>query len=898
MKTIYKKLLFLFLLLPLSILAQNDVSGVVLEKTSGQPLPGVNVVIQGAAIGTTTDFDGKFQLSNVKNGDKIGFSFVGYKTATVNYSGQNSVNVSLEEDSNQLQEVVVQVGYGTVKKKDATGSVTTVTTKDFNKGVNVTAENLLNGRVAGLTVNTSGAPGSGSEIRIRGGASIFASNDPLIVIDGLPIDNKSSIGSTSILSSINPSTIESMTVLKDASATAIYGSRASNGVIIIITKKGGKQLEVEYNFQLGVGKKTNQIDVFTADEFREQAQIRENQLIAIDPNLSPGFITSQLGTANTNWQDKIYRTAELVDQSVTLKGSLLKSIPTRLTLGRTYQEGLRLTNKFLRNNVSLAMNPSYLNNHLKLRLNANYSNENNRFAEGVEGTALRFDPTQPVYDASNTLNDGFFEYLGANGELLPQAARNPVAQLLQRNDTGKYNRLFGNFELDYKLHFFPDLRAVFNVGFDEGKGQRFTTIPANSAIAFTNFANIPLGNREYSQENKRNKLFDGYLVYNKTFSDLKVEATAGYSYQKFEREISFTGNDFNQTDDADVITYGDRVLLSYFARTNLALKDKYLLTLTMRRDGSSIFSDANRWGNFPSAAFAWKVKEESFLKDSKTFSDFKLRLGYGITGQQDLGDDANFLFLEPYSVGNINSQYIFGTTPTPVGLPTFRNENLKWEETTTSNAGIDLGFFANRVTASLDVFYKQTKDLFLFAAIADGGNFSNAGVQNIGDMNTKGIEFTLNAEIVRSDSFNWNVNFNASKFERRIERLALGADILTGGIGGGTGGTIQINSEGYTPNSFYVFKLLYDVDNNAIQGAFADLNGDGLVNNNDRYIKYNGEPDATFGFASNMNYKNFDFAFNLRASVGNHNYNNVNSVSAYYSQINPSTVLSNVPVAL
>jgi len=886
MKTIYKKLLFLFLLLPISILAQNSLSGVVVDKTTSQPLPGVNVVVKGATNGASTDFDGKFQLGNLKKGDKVVFSFVGYINATIEYTGQKSVNVSLEEDANQLQEVVVQVGYGTVKKKDATGSVTTITTKDFNKGANVTAENLLNGRVAGLTVNTSGAPGSGSQIRIRGGASLNASNDPLIVIDGLPIDNSTSIGSTSILASINPSTIESMTVLKDASATAIYGSRASNGVIIITTKKGGKQLEVEYNFALGIGKKTGEVDVFSADEFRDFIATKYPSRVGL------------LGTSNTNWQDKIYRTSEMVDQSVSLKGSLLKTIPTRLSVGRTYQEGLRLTNSFLRNNVSLAMNPSFMDNHLKLKLNANYSNENNRFADGVEGTALRFDPTQPVYDVSSPFG-GFFQYYNtATGNLTPQSGRNPVAQLLQTNDTGKFNRLFGNFELDYKFHFLPELRAVVNVGYDQGKGERYRTLPNDAASGFFNYAEILIGNKEFSSEDKTNKLLDAYLVYNTTFSDIKFEATGGYSYQKFEREQFFEGNVLDPISEPDVYSVPDRVLISYFGRTNFSIKDKYLLTLTMRRDGSSVFSESNRWGNFPSAAFAWKLNEESFMKDSKTFSDLKLRLGWGVTGQQDLGNDAAFLYLEPYALGGNTSQYIFGTTPTPVGLPTFRNVDIKWEETTTYNAGIDFGFFNNRLTGSFEAFYKLSKDLLSYAAISDGSNFSNAGFQNIGDLSSKGVELTLNAEVVRSNDFNWNVNFNASKFERRLDKLALGTDILTGGIGGGTGGTIQIHSEGYTPNSFYVFKQLYDIDNNPIQGAFADLDGNGIVNDNDRYIKYNSDPDATFGFASNMNYKNFDFSFNLRASIGNHNYNNINSVSAYNSQSYSGTVLNNIPTAV
>ncbi len=885
MKTIYKKLLFLFLLLPISILAQNAVSGVVHDKTSGQPLPGVNVVIQGSTSGTSTDFDGKFKVSNLKKGDKIGFSFIGYKTLTIDYSNQSTLNVSLEEESNQLQEVVVQVGYGTVKKKDATGSVTTVTTKDFNKGANVTAENLLNGRVAGLTINTSGAPGSGSQIRIRGGASLNASNDPLIVVDGLPIDNSTSTGSTSVLASINPATIESITVLKDASATAIYGSRASNGVIIITTKKGGKNLEVDYNFQLGIGKSTGQVDVFSADKYRDLVNANRPELAYL------------LGNSKTNWQDAIYKTAEMVDQSVSLKGNFLKAIPTRLTFGRTYQEGLRLTNEFKRNSVSVSMNPSFLDNHLKLRLNANYSNEKNRFTDGVEGTALRFDPTQPIYDAANTAYGGFFQYVNSNGTPQANSASNPVAQLLQTHDNGLSDRIFGNFEIDYKLHSFPDLRAVMNLGYDHGEGTRRKTVDDNSRAAYN--GENKYGVDTYSNEIKTNKLFDGYLVYNKTISNLKLEATGGYSYQKFERERYDSFNQLNPNEQApDVTKYGDVVLVSFFGRTNLNFNDKYLLTLTYRRDGTSRFSEANRWGNFPSAAFAWKIKDESFLKNSKFFSDLKLRLGWGVTGQQDLGDSANFLFLEPYSVGSNISQYIFGPTPTPVGIPTFRNVDVKWEETTTYNGGLDFGFFKNRLTGSVELFYKKTKDLLSYAAISDGSNFSNAGFQNIGNLSTKGAEITLNADVVKSNNFNWNVNFNASKFERRIDKLALGADILTGGIGGGTGGTIQIHSEGYTPNSFYVFKQLYDVDHNAIQGAYADLNGDGIVNDKDRYIKFNSDPDFTLGFASIMNYKNLDFSFNLRASVGNHNYNNINSVSGYYSQIQGGTVLSNVPVAI
>jgi iron complex outermembrane receptor protein len=883
MKTIYKKLLFLVLLLPFSVLAQNTLSGVVLDKVSGQPIPGVNVNVQGANNGVSTDFDGKFQLANVKKGDKIVFSYIGYKKTVVAYEAQKSLNVSLEEDASELKEVVVQVGYGTVKKKDATGSVTTITAKDFNKGQTVTAENLLNGRVAGVTINTSGAPGSGSQIRIRGGASLNASNDPLIVVDGLPLDNNTSVGSASNLASINPSTIESMTVLKDASATAIYGSRASNGVIIITTKKGGKDLSVDYNFQMGFGKNANQVAVLSANEYRELVAARFPTLV------------SKLGTSNTNWQDEIYRTAESVDQSLSLKGSLFKMLPTRLTFGRTYQEGTRLTNNFTRNTISLAMNPEFLDKHLKVKVNANYSNEKNRFAEGVEGSAIRFDPTQSVYDSASQFG-GFFEY-GSGDSVLSNAPRNPVAQLMQSNDNGKFNRVYGNVELDYKFHFFPELRLVVNGGLDQSDGKRTFTAPLNSAVGTIN--NVQNGSESRSTENKTNKIFESYLVYNKDFDGFKLETTAGYSYQKFERE-RYNGVNILDANapDPDVQTYGDQVLIGLFGRANLNLKDKYLLTLSYRRDGSSEFSPDNRWGNFPAAAFAWKIKEESFLKESKTFSDLKLRLGYGITGQKDIGD-ANYLYLEPYTVGGSNSQYIINSVPISVAVPTFRNVNIKWEETTTFNAGLDFGFFNNRLTSSLDVFYKESNDLLSYAAISDGSNFSNAGFQNIGTLSSKGIEFALNAEVIKTEDVSWNVNFNATQFERRIDELALGSDILTGGIGGGTGGTIQVHSEGFTPNSFYVYKQIYDVNRDPIRGAFVDINGDGRINTEDRYIYKNSDPDATFGFASSLNYKRFDFSFNLRASVGNHIYNNINSINGYYNLIQTGAAVPiNIPTAV
>ncbi|WP_136668584.1 SusC/RagA family TonB-linked outer membrane protein [Flavobacterium sp. H122] len=905
MKTTFKQFLFWLLFIPFNLLAQSKLQGIVTDNTSNQPLPGVNVTVQGTSNGVSTGFDGKFELSNLKIGDIINFSFIGFQDQSITFNGQSQVSIVLQDETNKLGEVVV-VGYGTVKKKDATGSASVLSNKEFNKGSIITAENLLNGRIAGVTVNTSGAPGSGSEIRIRGGSSLFASNDPLIVVDGLPIENKTATGGTSFLASLNPSTIESMTILKDASATAIYGSRASNGVIIITTKKGSKNLSVEYNVQYGSGKLTDTVDLLNSSEFVSAIETYfpdDTNLLGVDdPNsnatddpATKGIIEGRI-IHNTDWQKEIYRkSTQTITQDLNLRGNLFKAIPTRLTLGNTFQEGLRLTNKFTRNSIGLALNPTLFKEHLKLSVNANYSNERNRFTNGVEGGALRFDPTKPVYQ-SNSIWGGFYENTSSPTEL-SNTARNPVSELLLRNDTGIVDRIFGNVQVDYKFHFLPELRGVINVGLDKTKGERNLFIPRYAGTADGNGTSFSgkYGNSQFDSSESTNKLFDGYLVYSKEFGKLNLEATGGYSYQKFESESFTSRNKFNPTSAGPETTIDtDLVLIGFFGRTNLNWNDKYLLTLTYRRDGSSRFPKNEKWGNFPAASFAWKMNNDLFNEDS-TISDLKLRLGWGITGQQDLPTDARNYYLPIYATGNPNSQYYFGEETYIVGLPSPTNPYLKWEETTTYNTGLDFGIFKNRINGAVDVFYKQSDDLLANVAFADGGNFSNAGWQNIGSFTTKGIELNINTEIFKSDNFNWTTNFNATKYERRIKELAFGSNILVGGIGGGTGGTIQVHSEGYTPNSFFVYKQLYDTNNKPIEGAYADLNRDGIINNDDRYIYNNPDPDFLLGFQSNMNYKNFDFSFNLRASIGNRIYNNVNSSRAQLNLLKDNAMLGNIP---
>lgn len=888
MKTIYKKLLFLFLLLPFGALAQSTLSGVVVDSKTNQPLPGVNVIVQGANSSTTTDFDGKFQVGGLKSGDKVVFSFVGYNSQTITFSGQKSVNITLEESANQLQEVVVQVGYGTVKKKDATGSVTVISSKDFNKGANVTVDNLLNGKVAGVTINSNGgSPGAVPTIRIRGGSSLLANNDPLVVLDGLPMDSR-------VLATLNPNDVESFTILKDASATAIYGSRASNGVIIITTKKGGKELQVEYNFQYGSGTKINKIDVLSASQFREVVNANYPVLDPGDANATFNeSIRNKLGTANTDWQEEIYRRTDYMDNSLSLKGNLFKRIPSRLTIGNTYQEGLRLTDKLNRTSVSLNMSPSFFDNHLKTRLSINYTESKRRNAPGVEGSAILMNPTQPVYDPTSPFG-GFYETRNGNdlSDFAPIAIPNPVAQLLQTNNTSENYKLFGNFEIDYKFHFLPELRWVTNLGYDRDTGFSRNITPINartSPIRLNEF----IGNNTYSDGESTNKLLDTYFVYAKGIKNLKFDLTAGYSYQKFEG-FGFTTRNINNPDDLPQNFVNDDIIyVGLIGRSNISYKDKYFMTLSYRRDGTSRFGETNRWGNFPAVSVAWKLKQE-FFENSTNLSELKLKAGWGVTGQQDIG--AGLFYLPQYFLGNQNTQYSIDGNYFPVAQPGGYNPNLKWEETTTYNLGIDFGFKDNRLNGSLDFFYKKSDDLFQNAPFADGSNFTNEGPQNIGSMSVKGFELNLNYDIIRGEDFNWGVNFNATKFERRIDEIAGGVPIFVGNIGIGT--ESQIMQEGFTPNSFYVYKQLYSADGSPILGAFADLNGDGIVNASDRYIYKNSDPDLLLGFSTTINYKNFDLGFNLRASLGNRILNVIQSRSSYYDQLLNGGELQNLPTSV
>jgi TonB-linked SusC/RagA family outer membrane protein len=874
------KLLLIGILLSSSftMFAQQTVKGVVKEKSSGQVLPGVSVVLKGTQRGTQTDFDGNFMLEKIKTGDTLVLMYLGYANKEVVIKDNFNLVITLDESAEQLQEIVV-IGYGTTTVKDATGSVEAITAKEFTKGNIVTPENLLSGRVAGVNITTSGAPGSGSEIRIRGGSSLNASNNPLIVIDGLPMAGTAG-GSRGVLASINPNDIESFSVLKDASATSIYGSRGANGVIIITTKKGRTKYSLDYDYQMGFGEIRNRVNVFNGDDFRDLVATRRPSDLGL------------LGTENTNWQNEIFQKSVSTQHNVSARGQIFGAIPTRLSVGLANIEGNILTSQYDRATISLSMNPSFFNDHLKVNLNYNRASEDNRFADaGQIGAALRYDPTQPVLDSTSPFG-GFYQHLltDANGIIVQNGTRNPVASLLQNRNVSDVFRHYGNLNIDYKFHFLPELTATVNVGFDKSIGEGTTFSPLDSPASYTD---IFVGNDGAYRNEVLNESLDGYLNYKNTFGKTKLDAMAGYSYQTFDGFGSDTGNIRNPNDQG-ATTYVNTpvVLIGFLARTNITFNEKYLLTLNYRRDGTSRFGPENRWGNFGGAALAWRISDEDFLKDSKVISELKLRASYGINGQQD--GIAGDLYLDRYRFGNQGSTYMFGGVPIQSTIPSERS-NLKWENTATIEVGVDYGLFNNKITGSINAFQKNSTDLLSDAPVADGTNFTNRVLQNIGDLQVNGIEFTVNADILKTEDIDWNINFNATYLDREIKELALGQDITTGGIAGGTGNFIQLFREGFAPNSFFVYKQLYDTTGNPIEGAYTDLNGDGIINTQDRYLKENPQADVSLGFQSSFNYKNFDLAFNLRAQIGNYVYNNVNSSLAQYDLLQDNAVLGNIP---
>ncbi len=844
---------------------QITVKGVVKDASSGEPILGANILEKGTTNGTITNLDGEFSL-NVSSNSTLLIKYVGYETKEVAVAGQKNLVIQIKEDAIALGEVVA-IGYATVKKNDATGSITAIKPDALNKGLTTNAQDMLTGKIAGVNVTSGGGtPGGGATIRIRGGSSLNASNDPLIVIDGLPIDNKGIQGVANPLSTINPNDIESFTVLKDASATAIYGSRASNGVIIITTKKGakGSKPTFTYNGNFSVGTIRKYIEVMDGDEFREYAtKLYEGNT----------DILSHLGTANTDWQSKIYQTAIGHDHNVNVTGGL-KNMPYRASIGYTNLDGILKTSNFERYTGNIGLSPSFFDNYLKVNVNFKAMLTNQKFANtDAISAAVRMDPTQTVYSADEPFASslgGYWQWYNASTSAVnSNAPGNPLSLLMLRDDKANAYDLMGNIEVDYKFHFFPDMHLHANAATDIAHGKQDTW---NSEKSFTNM--LHGGSSKYEIKDKWNRLFNTYLQYNKEFKNQKVDAIGGYEWQRFHSE----GNYFEEPLIGDYVYQADPIywathnqLVSFFGRVNYTLSDKYLFTATIRADGSSRFSPENRWGYFPSFAFAWKMKDD-FMKDIDVVSDFKLRLGYGKTGQQDgIGD---YTYLPVYSKSKDGAYYQFGDTYYSTARPDAYNKDLKWETTTTYNAGVDISLFNNRLTAALDVYYRNTDDLLNTTSIPAGTNFRNKVLQNIGSLNNRGVEVMLNWKaIAKRDltlDLSYNVTYNRNKITKLTAVASEGYYVATGGI---FQGQIQAHMVGYPAFSYYVYEQVYDNQGKPIEGLYVDRNGDNIINEKDRYLFHNSNPDVTMGFAAKLIYKSFDLGMTLRSNIGNYMYN-------------------------
>ncbi len=891
MKTLQAYLLMLLLTIPLGVFAQTTVSGVVTEQATGAPLPGVNVVVKGTSNGTSTDFDGNYQIQ-ANQGDILVFTYIGFKEVEIPVTS-NTVNVALQEDASQLDEVVV-IGYGTTRKEDLTGAVDLVTSKDFNKTPAVAPQQLIQGKIAGVSiVSGGGAPGEGLNVLIRGISSLSLNSNPLFVIDGIPLNDGGVGGTRNPLNLINPNDVESITVLKDASATSIYGSRAANGVVIITTKKG-KTSDFKYNFRstATVYEPTEFVDVLNADEFRSLVTSTGDQ-----------DLIDLLGNANTDWQDEIYTTAFGTDLSFSATGAAF-GVPLRASIGHTDQTGILRGDELERTTGSLNLTPKFFDDKLRIELNGRFAYTENNFANrGAIGSAVVFDPTQALYDVNSpftAFNDengnpvGYFSWLNAAGDLqLNLAPTNPLALIELPENKATVRRFVGNAKIDYDLPWVEGLTATVNGGYDVSNSNGFTRTPNNFPTSSTGFD----GSRNNYINEAKNYLFDAYLTYQREFGDHNITATAGHSYQRFEfdnssrnvtRFLDGSGALDPSSIDQSFIDRSENVLLSYFGRLNYDFQGKYLITATLRADASSKLNPDDRWGYFPSAAFAWNIHNEDFLQDS-FFSELKLRVGYGEVGNVNgLGD---YGFLTRYVGSTETAEYQFGNEFFQTFRPEPINENLKWEIGNTINAGIDFSILDNRVSGSVNAYIKKTKDLIAPTTVDPFTNFGNIISANIGDMENRGIEFELGVTPVRTENFTWNINYNFAFNDNEITRLPDPQDV--GGISGGVGNTVQRHQVGRAPYAFFVYKQIYDDQGRPIEGAYADLNDDGQINSSDRYFFKSPYADIIMGLTTDVSYKNFDLSVVSRASIGNYAYNNVASQAAF-NNIGQNGILSNI----
>lgn len=877
MNTSCRFLLFLMLMLSVPGYAQEAsirVTGVIVDEYN-EPMTGVTVMTEGSNDGTTTGLDGDFSLIVPSKSTNLKISFVGYQPAIVPIPASRVIRYKMKPQTLELNDVVV-VGYGTQRKSDLTGSVSSIGKDDFNGGLISSPEQLINGKVSGVQImSQGGSPTTGSTIRIRGGASLNASNDPLIVLDGVPLETGGISGnSNNFLSLINPNDIENMTILKDASSTAIYGSRASNGVILITTKKGNSgKPKINFSSTNSIQTRTKTADMLSFGEFKEVVN-----------TLGTDAQKSLLGDTRTDWNDEIYKTAFGTDNNLSVAGSISTLLPYRVSLGYYNQDGILRTDNAERYTGSISLTPSFFKDHLKVNVNVKGSLNNNRFADqsAIWG-ASTYNPTIGVYSGNNTFG-GYNEAIDNTGTPVNAAVRNPLGLIEQYRSTSHIKRLVGNIDADYKFHFLPELSAHATLGGDFAKGDGKVYIPAEAASYYTT------GGRDYQYgpQKNSNRLITTYLNYNKYSEALKssIEATAGYDFQKWISKTSaYAETDtYGKVQSETAATDQRHVLISYYGRLNYTFDSRYILTATVRRDGTSRFAKENRWGTFPSVALGWRVHEEAFMQGFTALDNFKLRASYGETGQQD--GIGNYNYLPVYTYSQAGAQYLFGNHYYNTYRPEAYVSDLKWETTTSYNAGFDFGFLKNRISGSFDYYTRKTKDLLATVPSPAGTNFDKSILTNVGNVDSKGIEVTLSGRPVDTKDFTWDLSFNMTWQDVKIKNLSLVKG--TSMINTLAGPTIdnyhfQVLSEGYSPYMFYVYHQLYDESGKPIEGAYADLNDDGEINSSDRYRYHSPAPDYILGFSTSLRYKNWNLGMSFRSNIGNYVYNGMAMNSGAWS---------------
>jgi len=886
--------LLVFILTAFVAHAQNVVTGKITDLKSGNGIQGVTVNVKGTKRSTQTDASGNFSITAAPTATLV-LTSTGYTTEEVAVGSQSYLNISMEISVEKLSDVVI-IGYGSVQKKDLTGSISAVTAKDFQKGSITSPEQLIAGKVAGVSITSNGGqPGAGSTIRIRGGASLSASNDPLIVIDGVPLSSVN-------LQGINPDDIASFSILKDAAATAIYGSRASNGVIMITTKRGKAGRPVlSFSTQLSAAKISKEFPVLSGNQFTDLVKsIGTPSQIAV------------LGSANTDWQKEIYQTAITSDNNLSYSGSL-KNMAYRIGGEYLSQTGVLKTDHLQRKALSVSLTPILFDDHLKIDINVHGSSTDSRNANnGAIGNAVSFDPTQPVHSGKANFG-GYYEWLTNDTTPNSLSNRNPVALLKQYDAENHALRSFGNIQFDYKFHFLPELHANLNLGYDVAKYNGTTVVPVDAAQSYNSVPKLRGQNNEY-YNNYKNKVGEFYLSYVKDIGSIKsnINAVAGYGYyDNYSHNKNFPSLSYSKDtipsgyNPLQPTSFSEVTLISYYGRLIYTFNQKYILMGSIRTDGSSRFGPQYRWGVFPSGAFTWRIKQENFLKNSTAVSDLKLRLSYGITGNQ--AGIGYYNYLNYYSLSGSTSEVNFGNNFYNTWSPSIYAKDLQWETTATSDVGLDFGFLDNRITGSIDYYYKKTSNLLANVYVPSLTNFGNQLVRNVGNMTDKGIDFTINAIPVRQKNMSWEVGFNVSYNYFNITNLSVSQDSLAkvnssyavGGIAGGTGNTIQQNSVGYSPNTFYVLQQVYDNKGNPIEGMYVDQNRDGIINQKDLAHYKSPFAPVTFGFSTSFSYKEWTLSTVLRASVGNYMYNNTASnLAVTRNVLNPTNFLQNAPSAV